>query len=275
MSDAKKGDSIATQISDSVIAEAMKSVERRAAGAAAEVEVPVEAQAAAPAEAPAPSEPAAAAEDSGEVATLRQQLLEARQTLRQREAELEASQAMGRETLAKLRDQHERSLRSAADLENFKKRAARERDEVAKFGLEKLLREVLPVLDNLDRALDHAKTPSEFDGLKSGITMTRKLFEDTLAKFGVKSFTGMGQLFDPNRHEAMQSVESDAPAGTVIQELVRGYTLHERLMRPAMVVVARPRQQTAPGVTGSTAAESKAGEDPAGNTSSGGGAPAA
>jgi len=232
VSEGKKGDPLATNITEDVIQQALKSVERHSGKPGAEEK----------AEAP----------DAAEVATLKEELLSARQALRQKEAELETSQEMARETLDKLKDQHERMLRAAADLENYKKRAAKEREEVAKFGQEKLLREVLPVLDNLDRALEHALTPSDFDGLKSGLLMTRKLFEDTLGKFGVKGFSARGEPFDPNRHEAMQAVESDEAPGTVVAEHVRGFMLHDRLMRPAMVVVARPR---AAAVAATTAAE--------------------
>ncbi|HCF62478.1 MAG TPA: nucleotide exchange factor GrpE [Myxococcales bacterium] len=250
---------MAANIADDVIAQALESVERRAkpvdeakpaAGGEPVEDEPVEA-------APAPealSEAAAAPADSqselkklsGEIRQLKGDLLEARQALRQREAELEASQAMSRKTMEQLREHHDRLLRAAADLENFKKRTAREREEANKFGQEKLLREMLPVGDNLDRALEHAKSPADFEGLKTGIQMTRKLFDKTLAKFGAVGFSAVGQPFDPNLHEAMQAVESDQEPGTVLHEMVCGYTLHERLMRPAMVVVAKAKPAAAP-----------------------------
>lgn len=220
---------------------------------------PVTEAAAPAAEAPAaPAQPAkrkaapvvlAAVSDAdaqGEIKKLRDQLLEARQALRQREAELEVSQQMSRDTLAKLKDQHERTLRAVADLDNHKKRVVREREETAKFGQEKVLKDFLPVLDNFDRALEHAKTATDLEAVKSGFAMMRKLFEDTLGRHGVKGFSAMGQPFDPKLHEAIQTVESDKPAGTVVVEVVRGFMLHDRLMRPAMVGVAKPKAEAKP-----------------------------
>ncbi|MBM4377953.1 MAG: nucleotide exchange factor GrpE [Deltaproteobacteria bacterium] len=169
-------------------------------------------------------------------------------------AQLEDGLARGREWMEKARDAQEklkvasaeaadskdRALRAAADLENFKKRAQKEREDVQKFGSEKLLKEFLPVLDNLDRALAHANSPADFDSLREGLTMTRKLFEDALGKHGVKGFSAQGQPFDPHRHEAMQQVETaEVPPNTVVTEVVRGYTLNDRLIRPALVAVSR------------------------------------
>lgn len=155
-------------------------------------------------------------------------------------AQLEFSTMKGRELMEKVKDSHERMLRATADLENFKKRAQKERDEVAKFGSEKLLKDFLPIIDNFDRALEHAKSASDFESLKQGLLMTRKLFEDTLARHGVKGFTAVGQPFDPRLHEAMQQVETkDAAPNTVVMEVVRGFMLHDRLIRPALVSVAK------------------------------------
>lgn len=226
MSDEPKTQPHATDISQEVIDRALESVERHAKASE-----------------PEPTLPAVPPE---EVQRLRDALAKQEAALESREAELEASQAMARETLEKLRDQHERLLRSAADQENYKKRTAREKDEVFRFGQERLLKELLPILDNLDRALAHATSPADFDALKVGLQMTRKLFEDTIGKFGVKGFTALSIPFDPHVHEAMLSVESDSPANTVVQELMRGYFLHDRLLRPAMVAVAKPRQAQAP-----------------------------
>jgi molecular chaperone GrpE len=212
LADEKKTDAIERQDSQRALDEAVPSIER------------VEA------------EPEAPGDLSEEPSRLRADLLQARQALRQREAELELSQQMGRQILEKLKHEHERALRALADLENVRKRAGKERDEHAKFCQEKLLRDLLPVLDNLDRALDHAAAAS---GLASGIRMTRKLLEEVLARHGVRAVEAAGKNFDPRVHEAMQSVEATASPGTVLAEMVRGYTLHERLLRPAMVVVSR------------------------------------
>jgi molecular chaperone GrpE len=162
--------------------------------------------------------------------------------------ELELSQAKGRELMDKLRETHDRMLRSVADLENFKKRALKEKEEVQKFGAERLLRDFLPVVDNLERALDAAKTATDFDSLKTGVAMTHKQFVDALGKHGVDGFSAVGQSFDPRLHEAMQQVETtQVPPNHVLSELVRGYTLNERLIRPALVVVARAPAQAPSG----------------------------
>lgn len=208
-----------TGISQSVIDEALKSVDRRNRGPdSGQVEVSVEGAGGA-SSAPKP---------------------EADPKLAELEAQLEASQAAGRDLMEKLRSEHEKLLRATADLENFKKRAAKEKEEVQKYGVERLLKDFLPIADNIDRALEHAKAGADVDGLRKGIEMTRKLFEDTLGKHGVKGFACKGQPFDPHFHEAMQQVESaELPPNHVVTEVVRGYLLNERLVRPALVVVSK------------------------------------
>lgn len=154
-------------------------------------------------------------------------------------AELEFSMSKGRELMAKLKDEHDKMLRAVADFENYKKRALKEKDEVLRFGNEKLLRDLLPVMDNVDRALEAAKSAADFDSLRTGVEMIRKLFEDSLGKHGVKAFSAKGKPFDPNWHEAMSAAETTAmPPNHVHSDILRGYTLNERLMRPALVVVS-------------------------------------
>lgn len=167
--------------------------------------------------------------------------------LEQLRAQLEVSQAKGRELMGKIKDEHEKMLRAVADLENFKKRAAKEKEETQRFGVEKLMRDFLPVVDNFDRALEQSS--SDVDSLKKGVGMIRKLFEDALAKHGVKSFTALNKPFDPNFHEAMGQAESkDLPPNHVAGELVRGFMLHDRLLRPSLVMVSRaPEEQAAQG----------------------------
>jgi molecular chaperone GrpE len=152
------------------------------------------------------------------------------------QAQLDLSQSLARETQTKLADVHDRWVRAVADLENYRKRAQKEREEVQKFGVEKLVKDLLPVLDNLDRALAAAAAD---DPLVAGVKLVRSTFEQTLARQGVKGFSALGQPFDPARHEALMQVPSaDAEPGTVVVEHARGFTLHERLLRPAMVGVA-------------------------------------
>src|SRR5439155_1130694 len=142
-------------------------------------------------------------------------------------------------------DTHERLLRVAAEFDNFKKRAIKEREDAQKFGIERLLKDFLPVADNLERALDHAEE-HDLRQVIEGVKLVQKLLETTLARHGVTGFSALGQPFDPNLHEALMQQESDAPAGTVVSEMSRGYKLNERLVRPAAVVVARPRSAGTP-----------------------------
>jgi molecular chaperone GrpE len=165
--------------------------------------------------------------------------------LEQLQAALDLSQEKARETFEKLKEEHDRHLRAVADLENYKKRAARERDEMQKFAVERLVKDLLPVVDNLDRAL--AAAPPD-DPLSGGVKLVLKVLEESLGKHGVKSFRALGQPFDPRQHEAIMSMPTaEAAPGTVVSEHGRGFTLNERLVRPALVVVAAP-----PGVTQGT-----------------------
>ncbi len=160
-------------------------------------------------------------------------------------AQLELSQAKGRETLEKLKDQHERFLRAAADLENYKKRAQKERDDVQRFGIEKVVKDLLPALDGLDRALAAAKAD---DPLSQGVRLVKAAFEAALAKHGVQGFSALGAPFDPASHEALMQVPTaDQPPGTVVLEHARGFRLHDRLLRPAMVGVAIAPPAAGPG----------------------------
>lgn len=146
-------------------------------------------------------------------------------------AALEAIQL--RAELAELKD---RWVRERAELENFKRRATREKQDALRFGSENLLKDLLPVIDNLHRALAHAKSD---DPIVTGVQLVLRGFDDVFERHGVKVVPARGETFDPNRHEAISHVESDAPANTVIDEHQRGYVLHDRLLRPALVTVGK------------------------------------
>ncbi len=204
-------------IPENAIEEALRSVEKVARGEPR----PAEDAQGAP-EVPLEVEPAGAPDAARELEGLR--------------AQVELSQAKGRETMEKLRDTHDRLLRATADLENYKKRAAKEREEIQRFGIERVLKDLLPVLDGLDRALGAA--PQD-DPLADGVRLVRASLEQALAKHGVVGFSALGERFDPAVHEALMQVPTgDKPAGTVVLEHARGFRLHERLIRPAMVGVA-------------------------------------
>lgn len=156
------------------------------------------------------------------------------------EAQLEESFKRARDTGERLKDTHERLLRTAAEFENFKKRSQKEKEDASKFGTERLLKDFLPVMDNLERALDHAEQ-HDLGQVIEGVKLVQKLFENTLAKHGVVGFSAVGKPFDPALHEALMQQESDEPPGTVVSEMAKGYKLHDRLVRPAAVVVSKPR----------------------------------
>jgi molecular chaperone GrpE len=138
----------------------------------------------------------------------------------------------------------DRMLRVAADADNIRKRALKERDESIKFGQEGLLRDLLPALDNLERTLAHVPADVEdpvIKGLQEGLSMVLKQFQDSLERNALTGFSAVGEMFDPSRHEALSNKESNEVApGTVVEEMHRGYMLHDRLLRPALVVVACP-----------------------------------
>jgi molecular chaperone GrpE len=164
-----------------------------------------------------------------------------------REQEIEMLKARVEEK-AKLAGEHyDRFLRAQAELENYKKRVEREKSSLVQYGNEELIKAILPVIDNLARAIDHP--PGEdSDGLKDGVKITLNQLLQVLEKFGVTPIPSVGEPFDPSKHEAMMQVEStDHEPNTVVAELQKGYFLNDRLLRPAMVSVAQPPRQEAEG----------------------------
>jgi molecular chaperone GrpE len=143
---------------------------------------------------------------------------------------------------AKADDSWERLVRTTADFDNFKKRAARERQDAARFANESLIQKLIPVVDNFEMALSAAQPNSEnsLPSLQAGIAMIQQQLKAALAEAGVEEVDATGKLFDPNLHEAVSEQESaEVPEGHVLQQLRKGYKLRERLLRPATVVVAK------------------------------------
>jgi molecular chaperone GrpE len=139
----------------------------------------------------------------------------------------------------------EQLLRIAADFDNFRKRSRKEIEEVRRRTVEDTLREVLPIVDNLERAANAITDATEVSAVTEGVHMVLRGFEDIANRLGLKRVTTVGHLFDPTCHDAIQQEETDAHApGTIVGEVVPGYYLGERLLRPAMVVVARPPTET-------------------------------
>ncbi|MBI5686458.1 MAG: nucleotide exchange factor GrpE [Verrucomicrobia bacterium] len=147
----------------------------------------------------------------------------------------------------------DKCLRTAADFDNFRKRAAREKIETSKYATQQLLGRLLPTIDNFEAALQHADPAAGSAAVQSlidGLKMTLSQLHSVLRDAGVEVVNAEGQHFDPQLHEAVQHIESDAhPAGKVIQQLRKGYKLSDRLLRPATVVVSKGQPepaQTAP-----------------------------
>jgi molecular chaperone GrpE len=142
------------------------------------------------------------------------------------------------------RQNYDRWLRERADLENLKKRTARERQEAVRYGNESLVRDLLPVVDNLERAIAAAAGGGNGKPLVEGLQLVHKSLVETLQRHGVERVSAAGERFDPALHEAVAYVESDAEPQRVIEEHQAGYRLNDRLLRPAMVTVSKGK--TAP-----------------------------
>lgn len=168
------------------------------------------------------AEPTAAQEQQNADTTPSEQTLEELLAVREQEA----------------KDNWDKFLRERADLENYRKRVNREKEELLSYGNKSLIEEILPVVDNMERALAHADQESD-SALVEGIRMTHGILISALKKFGVTQVESIGTPFNPDFHQAMTQVPSDQyPPNTVIDEFQKGYLLKERLLRPAMVSVS-------------------------------------
>ena len=144
------------------------------------------------------------------------------------------------------KENYDRLLRVSAEFENYKKRASRDLAELRKFANQSLIKEMLSVVDNLELAMNSTNGHKTIDqGLLQGLDMTHNEILKVFEKFNVKPIEAKGQTFDPTFHEAvMQEATDEFDENTVINELQKGYLIHDRLLRPAMVVVARPKEST-------------------------------
>ncbi len=141
--------------------------------------------------------------------------------------------------LAERDDFRDKLLRMHAELENYRKRAQRERDEERRYAAGPLARDLLPVLDNLQRAVTAAGQGGTIDDLRQGVEMVLQQAREVLAKNQIEIIPAVGQPLDPNRHEAITQMPSaDHPPLTVLQEVETGYTLHDRVLRPTKVIVS-------------------------------------
>ena len=166
------------------------------------------------------------------------------------------------------RDQYrDQLLRTAADFDNYRKRTRREIDEAKTRGRDDAVKDILPVFDNLERAVQAAKSAQTVASVVEGVEMVLKLFGDTAERMGLTRVKSLGERFDPAVHEAIQQQETDAhPPGSILAEIVPGYMVGQRLLRAAMVVVARkPSVKSEADAAGAQGAASGAGEAGRGN----------
>lgn len=146
--------------------------------------------------------------------------------------------AVTQEEVAELKD---KLLRTHAEMDNLRKRTAREIEDARKFAVEKFSTALLDVVDNLERALE-AEEGNEA-GLREGVKLTFDSWHTMMDRFELKRIDARGEMFDPHKHEALSQIPSDEPEGTVIAQHVAGYTLHGRLIRPAKVLVSSGPQK--------------------------------
>ena len=140
----------------------------------------------------------------------------------------------------KAQENYDLYTRTYAEMENIKKRGKKEREELAKFANESLIKEILPTIDSLEKAISHANNDDNLSGLVKGLEMTLDGLMKTLEKSGLKGIEAVGEQFDPNFHEAIsQQIDDKVAPGNIIMELQKGYLLNERLIRPSMVVVSQ------------------------------------
>ena len=135
---------------------------------------------------------------------------------------------------------HDLYLRSEAEIENIKKRNKKDKEEWVKYANESLIKEILPVMDNLEMAISHSQNENSVQALREGVELTLKGLRDILVKSGLEEIKAEGEPFDPNFHHAVsEQADENVETGIIIQELQRGYTLNKRLIRPAMVIVSK------------------------------------
>lgn len=138
------------------------------------------------------------------------------------------------------KETYDNFLRQVAELENFKKRIAREKGEAIRYANEELVRDLLPILDNLERAVEHARGGGNGKPILDGVEMVLKGFLEVLSKHGMTQISARGQIFDPEKHQSIAQVESEEhEPNTIVEEHHKGYYLLDRLLRPSLVSIAK------------------------------------
>jgi molecular chaperone GrpE len=163
---------------------------------------------------------------------------------KEKEKEIEELKKKFEEKEKEAKEHYDRLLRVAADFDNYKKRAAREKEEWAKFANEDLIKAILPFIDNLERAINHAEKVEEAGVLIEGVRLTIQQLLQALSKFGLSFFESLGKPFDPALHEAILLIPTDQhEPNQVVEEFQKGYLLNDRLLRPATVSVSKPLEK--------------------------------
>ena len=160
---------------------------------------------------------------------------------KEKEPSVEEQQSQINQLEEELRKLNDELLRRAADFDNFRRRALKEREEAHQYGHENLVKDLLPSVDNLDRAIEHARKSDggDFESMLQGVELVQRELLGALASHGVSEIEAESVAFDPNVHEAMAQREDDSvPVNTVIEVLQKGYRLRDRLLRPARVIVS-------------------------------------
>lgn len=149
------------------------------------------------------------------------------------------------ESAKKAAENQDKYLRAVADLENYRKRAQKEKEDLLKYCNGDFIKGLLPILDNFDRAIVTMNESADIAKIKEGIDLITRQFHKYLEQLGLARVPAVGEVFDPHKHQAVMHVETDEhPENIVVEELQRGYTLNDRLLRPAMVKVAKEKQKS-------------------------------
>ncbi|HUL29739.1 MAG TPA: nucleotide exchange factor GrpE [Thermodesulfobacteriota bacterium] len=187
------------------------------------------------------------AEEEGLLETLGEEIhLHLDEEREEKEKEIAELKKKLEEKEKEVKEHHDRLLRLAADFENYKKRAAKDKEDWTRFANEDLLKTILPFIDNLERAVNHAQKASDTGVLIEGVRLTIQQILQALNRFGLSSFQSVGKPFDPTVHEAMLVVETDQhEPNQVVEEFQKGYLLNDRLLRPATVSVSKPPEKEA------------------------------
>jgi molecular chaperone GrpE len=160
------------------------------------------------------------------------------------EAEVVFSAEEVEQLKAEYEAQHDRMLRTVAEYENSKKRAEREKEEFRKYALEEVVKDLIPVIDSIERAIESTSESEDFKSLSEGVQLIHKQFLDSMERRGVTPIEAVGEPFDPTQHDAIMYIESDAVAENgVIEDFQRGYMLNDRVIRPSMVSVSKGKAE--------------------------------